>query len=312
MKKILITGGMGYLGGQLSNYLINNGFKVIIGSSRKLVSIPKQLLDCKVIYIDLSCIDSLKAACDGVDSVVHLAGINASSSFESPKLAYEINTLGTSNLVKASIEKKVKYFLYFSTAHVYGSPLSGLINENSPTNAVHPYASSHKEAEDFLLENILSKRLNGSIFRLSNVIGAPLTKDANCWMLFANDASKQAITNKKITIKSNVKIERDFISMLNVCKISEFFLNEKPSNSFPVYNIGSGESINLYNFASLISKRCEFLFGYLPELIFSKSKTVKHLQYETNKISNQIEFSLSRNLSPSIDDMLIFCHSEFL
>ena len=311
MKKGLITGGTGYIGGRLSNYLISNGFEVIIGTSKKLIHLPAQLSNYKSHYIDLASKDSLLVACEGVDIIIHLASLNAKESFEYPKLAYKVNTLGTENLINASIEKKVKYFLYFSTAHVYGESFTGLINETSSTNSIHPYAASHEAAERILLKNILDGGINGTIFRLSNVIGAPLFKEANCWMLFINDICKQAIINKEIIINSNAAIERDFISMTDVCRIVRYFSNEMPDNDYPLYNVGSGKSQKLFDVANIVVKRCEALFGFSPKLIYSKNQSAHTLQYQISKISNEMDFNPCVDISSDIDEVLSFCYSNF-
>ena len=310
---ILITGGLGCLGGKLSKYLIDLGYQVVVGSSRQDAELPSGLPNCSLVYTDFDNINTLIKACCGVDHVIHLASVNAQKSQDDPQLAIKVSGIGTYNLIQASILSKVEYFLYFSTAHIYGSPLIGEINESTLPKPLHPYAIAHRLAEDFLLEAINSQNIKGSIVRLSNSIGLPLTKEANCWMLFVNDICKQAIVNRRIVIRSNVSSERDFITMDVVCEMTNCFLSNQTTVYYPVFNIGSGISHTLLQMAEIVTNRCEALFGFCPEIVFSENSNSQNLElkYKIDKFINEMNFTINNNLESSIDEVLNFCISEF-
>ena len=126
---ILVTGGFGYLGGRICESLIESGNKVRIGTSRKNVSIPKELSKCDVCEIDLLKPQSLDIACCGVTSVIHLAALGANDSDLYPERALAINGTGTLNLLTSAVSNKVQKFIYFSSIHVYGAMLDGEIDE---------------------------------------------------------------------------------------------------------------------------------------------------------------------------------------
>ena len=312
--KVLITGGLGYLGGNLSNYLINSGYQVVIGTSRVDAKLPSQLKKCSLIYTDLNKINSLIDICGDVDYVIHLASVNAHKSQEDFELALRVNGLGTNNLIQASIKSKIKYFLYFSTAHVYGTPLVGNIDEQTLPKPIHPYAITHRLAEDFLLSSIKKNNINGSILRLSNSIGLPLSKETNCWMLFVNDACKQAIVDHHIIINSNTDIERDFIPMNAVGEITEYFLSNLIIEDYPVFNVGSGISYSLLEIAEKIADRCQKLYGFYPKIIFSENKRSKNLKldYKVDKLNRKMGYKTDEALNPLIDEVLKFCSAEFI
>ena len=312
-RTVLITGGLGYLGGNLSNYLKNLGYQVVIGTSRGDATLPRQLKNCPLIHIDLKKIKNLTDACSNVDFVVHLASLNAMQSEEDYEVAIKINGIGTYNLIQASIKNNIKYFLYFSTAHVYRSPLTGKIDEHTLPKPNHSYAISHRLAEDFLLEAIQNKDIKGNVLRLSNSIGLPITKEVNCWMLFINDACKQAIVNKQIVINSNPYSKRDFISIDAVCEITENFLLNQTTSNYPIYNVGSGISISLLSVAEKIVDRCEKLFGFSPKINYSKNYShinIK-LDYKIDKLKNEFDYVAISNINSSIDKILKFCMVEF-
>ena len=308
-KIVLITGGLGCLGGNLGKYLMNAGYQVIIGSSRKNAKLPNELKNCSLVYTNFDDVNSLSKACDKVDCVVHLATINSKQSQDNPQLAINVNGIGTCNLIQSSVKSGVKFFLYFSTAHIYGSPLVGKIDESYNPKPLHPYSITHRLAEDFLLESIDKKKIKGSVFRLSNSVGLPLTKEANCWMLFVNDACKQAIDDRQIIIHSNPNIERDFIPVDSVCKATEYFLSSYASSVYPVYNLGSGVSYTLLQMAEIIANRCEKIFGFNPKIRFNDDTVLENtkLKYKVDKLNSAMGHEMNHNLEHSIDEVLRFC-----
>ncbi len=310
---VLITGGLGYLGGNLSNYLTNSGYQVVIGTSRPDAKLPSKLKKCSLIYTDFNKINSLIDACCNVDFVIHLASVNAQQSQEDYKLAIKVNGLGTHNLIQASIRNKIKYFIYFSTAHVYGTPLIGKIDEHTLPKPIHPYAISHRLAEDFLLGAIKKNEINGNVLRLSNSIGLPFSNEANCWILFVNDACKQAIVDHRIVINSDPDIERDFIPINVIGEITEYFLSNQTINDYPVFNVGSGVSYSLLKIAEKIADRCEKLFGFCPKIVFSENNRAQNLKldYKVNKLNREMGYKADNTLSPLIDEVLKFCSAEF-
>jgi len=312
-KTVLITGGLGCLGGRLGEYLMEAGYQVVIGSSRQDAKLPNELENCSLVYTDFDDIDTLADICHEVDCVIHLATVNAQQSQDDPKLAIKVNGIGTYNLIQASVKSSVKYFLYFSTAHIYGSPLAGEINENTLPKPVHPYAITHRLAEDFLLESISKQDIKGSVVRLSNSIGLPLIKEANCWMLFINDVCKQAVVDRRIVIHSNPDSERDFIPMNTVCEITEYFLSNHTTASYPIFNVGSGISYALLQIAKMIANRCEELFGFCPKIVYSENNISQNLklEYKVNKLTMEMGYITNNNLNPSIDEVLRFCNAEF-
>ena len=104
--------------------------------------------------------------------MIHAAGMNAQDCAENPVGALGFNGVSTARLVQASIRAGVSKFIYFSTAHVYCSPLTGEIDVTSCPRNLHPYASTHLAGEYALMSAAQGDNgLTGIILRLSNVIG---------------------------------------------------------------------------------------------------------------------------------------------
>jgi len=312
---ILVTGGLGYLGGKLCEELVNSGEEVRIGTSREKenVQVPNELSKCDIVEIDLLEPDSLKLACDGVDSIIHLAALNAKDSNFNPKQALLVNGLGTLNLLNAAIDCNVKRFLYFSTIHVYSAFSETLISESSFTKPSHHYSITHKLAEDYVLQS--NKNISVSIFRLSNVIGSPLSKDVNCWMLVAHDLCKQVAINGYMQLNSNKEITRDFIGLQSLCKITCNSI--KNNDNFKkiqdeVINISSGAAISLEDLTEIIAIQSEKIFYFKPKV---KYNNLPEKKTESIVISNQkaksIGFDLSSDLHNEINLLLVDCKRWF-
>ena len=130
---ILITGGTGYLGSRLAHYLLAFGHEVIVASRYKKNKFS-YLKDFRFVNFDLQNKEVLKQCLKNVDTVFHLADLNAQNSYLNPQNAIAINGKGTLNLLETCIEKNVKNFIYFSTIHVYGDNLKGNVNEKTNPN----------------------------------------------------------------------------------------------------------------------------------------------------------------------------------
>src|SRR5207245_1641136 len=104
-------------------------------------------------------------------------------------------------LTDAAKRAGVRRVVYVSTAHVYGAPLAGVITEASCAVSLHPYATSHRAAEDVVRAAHERKTIEGVVIRLSNAYGAPVSEDANCWTLLVNDLCRQAARTKTMVLR---------------------------------------------------------------------------------------------------------------
>ena len=162
--RVLITGGLGFIGGRLGHYLSESGVEVIIGTRKKDIKSPEWLPQSQVIQTQWDDLSSLENNCNGVDVVVHVAGLNASDCVANPVEALMVNGLYTANLLYSAISSGVKKFTYVSTGHVYNNPLQGNLSETTNPENLHPYASSHRAGEDIVRYAHQKKLIEGSTF----------------------------------------------------------------------------------------------------------------------------------------------------
>ena len=264
---ILITGGFGYIGGRLAKAISTNTKHRVILGSRKPKKIPSQLPGVSSVLTQWDSPESLISIMHGIDVVIHTSGMNAQDCENDPDMAFQVNGVATSNLLMAAIKQKVDRFIYLSTIHVYGSPLTGRITEDSPTKASHPYATSHQAGEDAVLTESKKGNIKGIVVRLSNAFGPPVYNDVNCWTLLVNDLCKQAVNQQQLVLNSSGKQKRDFVSLANVCSaiihLTECDLDGVDSHLF---NIGGNWAPSILEMSKKFAQRYAKLTGVLLEI----------------------------------------------
>lgn len=311
--RILITGGFGFVGGRLGQYLHNAGHQVVLGS-RAASSPPDWLPQAKVVYTDWNNGCTLEQICNGVDVVIHAAGMNAQDCVANPIAALECNGLATARIVDAASRAGVKRFIYLSTAHVYASPLVGVVTEENCPRNLHPYAASHLAGENALMGFSQRGQIEGVVLRLSNAFGAPVHKDVNCWQLLVNDLCRQAIETQKMVLHSSGLQQRDFVAMTGVCHVIECLSSRDfDSAALGVVNLGSGVSQSVFEMVQLVRQRCEVVLGFAPQIqrpVGSTDKKYEALEFRTDKLAVMgLEVVVDSNIE--IDGLLTFCHASF-
>ena len=309
-QRILITGGLGYLGGRIANFL--NGFpktSIILGTRRKFSEIPDWAKSFQITNLNLCDTSSISDAIVNLDTVIHLAGLDEQNSFRDIEAAWKINTLGTQSLLSAANDKGIQKFIYFSTFHVYGD-CEGTITEETPAQPHHPYASTHRAAEDIVRFYQHYKNINTLTLRLSNAFGCPMDTEINRWALVFNDLCRQAITSRKMIIKSSGKQYRNFISLHDVCAAIGPFLYVIPDQwGDGLYNLGGDNYLSIIEVAEIIAKVYKSKYGEsIPVQINDKDDEKKYnpVRFNINKLK-KTGFSLSGNMEKEIEKTLSLC-----
>ena len=182
-KKILVTGGAGYVGSHVCVSLCEAGYKPIIldnfsNSSPKVMKRLKQITGEK---IDLIKGDVLEPALlaqlfkdNTIDGVFHLAGYKSGSeSVLDPLKYYRTNVIGSINILEAMRRANVNIFVFSSSATIYGRPQINPITESCPFSPENPYGQSKRFVEEILSDLSLSTtNFNSASLRYFNPIGA--------------------------------------------------------------------------------------------------------------------------------------------
>jgi UDP-glucose 4-epimerase len=310
MNKILITGGTGFVGGRLAKRLsVDNEVYV---SSRKPIDKSSLALYGDVIAVEhrtLFFADRFPA----VDTVIHLAAMNEWDSAKHPSEAIRVNVGESQAILENSIRIGARRFIYFSTAHVYGAPLTGKISEETVPVPVHPYSSTHLAAENHVIEATLQNRIQGIVLRLSNSFGAPVSPAVNRWTLLTNDLCRQAVENGKMKLKSNGCQYRDFICLSDVEEIIASIVERKSPLKHIVYNLGSGIPVRVIDMVKLIAQMAVTVLkkNVLYELPHDAKETIEPgLEFSIDRLLEE-GFKITNDVNLEIERLLQFCAEHF-
>ncbi len=238
MKKILISGHSGFVGTNLLKFLDEYDLTGISNINIKLSKIPQIKKDIRFI--------SSKDVPRNLDCIIHLAAMtDVKLCQDNPKLCYEINVLGTQNLLEIARKQKIK-FIFLSTSHVYGDSSKRKISESDPKNPTSIYSTS-KLAGELLCESYSkSYGLDVSIIRLFSVYGP----NEPSYKVTSEMISQ--LLNKKIVRLGNLSPKRDFIYIQDAVLAIKIILEQ--SRGFNSYNIGSEKSHSIMDLYNILKK----------------------------------------------------------
>jgi UDP-glucose 4-epimerase len=174
-KKILVTGGAGYIGSHVAKLLGENGYDVVTYDNLS-TGHREAVLYGELVEGDLNNHKLLDETFKkhNFDGVMHFAGsIVVPDSVENPLEYYTNNTENSLELIKMCTKHKVNNFIFSSTAAVYGTPEGGVAREDLPTNPINPYGSSKLMTEMMLKDTSFAHEdFNYIALRYFNVSGA--------------------------------------------------------------------------------------------------------------------------------------------
>ncbi len=285
--KILITGGAGFIGSNLTSHFLNRGDTVRVldnlsrrGTSTNLAWLRSLGIDFEFIQGDIRNFEIMKSALEDVDVVYHLAAqVAVTTSVVEPRHDFEVNLLGTFNLVEAArLCAKPPMIIYTSTNKVYGKmdqiaivekngrwEYSGLDDgnpESTPLDFYSPYGCSKGGADQYIHDYGRIYGIPTTVFRMSCIYGP---RQMGCedqgWVAFF---LIQAILNQSVTLFGDGKQIRDvlFVEDLVDAFVRAYDCREKSAGQ--VYNIGGGprQTLSLLELIDFIENEMNLKLPY--------------------------------------------------
>ena len=265
MKTILISGGGGYLGTQLSQFLLKK-HKVIIFDKFYFPWILKNKKKIKnhnnLSFIKKNISSAKLSDFKGVDIVCDLNGISNDPSSElNPKHTWKLNFNDRVNFAKLSKQAKIKRYIFNSTCSVYGFS-NKKVFESGAKRPISTYAKANLKAESFIY------KMRDKNFKVNSLRNSTLYGFSNSMRLdlVINIFVLNILKKKEITIDGDGNQYRPFISVNDVCKIYDLLIEKDKLPSF-ITNIVSFNS----KIKDIAFKICKILKSNKKNIIFKKS-----------------------------------------
>ncbi len=311
MKKILVTGGAGYIGSFIVRELKNSGFEPVILDN--LSSGHKSAVkDFKLYKIDLvndkNKLDEVFKK-EKISGVIHMAAfIQMGESFRDPLKYFNNNLITSLNLFEAMISHNVLKIVFSSSAGVYGTPKKLPIDEDYPKNPENPYGETKLQIEKFLHWLDLSHGMKSIAIRYFNAAGAAL--DGSIGENHPSESHlipiliKAALSNKKATIFGNdYKTKdgtcvRDYVHVLDLARAHVFAINKLLSGGESDYfnaGVGKGYS-NKEIFEEILRNVGKFEVDYGPR----RPGDADSLYAKVDKIEKELGWKAKYNLTDII------------
>ena len=204
MKKILVTGGAGYIGSKVCYDLLDKNYKVVVIdnlSNNSKININKKIIFYNVDLKNIKIVDKIFQK-HNFYAVFHFAALtNVNDSLKFKNKYYLNNVVVTKNILNLIKKYKINYFVFSSSAAVYGNVVSSPVNENNKIKPISNYGKNKAECEKLIKYFSLGNHFNYAILRYFNVIGADSklrTGQLSKGSLFKNLANN--IANNKYSI----------------------------------------------------------------------------------------------------------------
>jgi nucleoside-diphosphate-sugar epimerase len=304
-KKILITGGAGYIGSNLVRELLSLGYHVKILDNlcfgRGHLNIFEQHPNFTLLHGDVSNARDVIKAIEDVYAVVHLAEIVGDPACAiNPKKTQQINYISASLVARICKYFQINRFIYTSSCSVYGAAEETLLNEESSLNPVSLYARMKIESEKSILE-LKDNSFSPTIFRLATVFGdSPRMR----FDLVTNLFTAKAIKEGKITIFGGDQW-RPHVHVNDVAKAILLVL-ESPLDkvSGEIFNLGSNKN----NFT--VNEIGNFVKQVIPSVeVVTEETDVDKRNYRVD--FSKIKTTLGFDTEKSVAQGIIEIHNAF-
>jgi UDP-glucose 4-epimerase len=290
--RILITGGAGFIGSYLCEKYTKEGHTVLCLDnflSGNLLNVRHLLIhqNFKLIKGDIRNFDLLERISHDVDVVFHLAAqIHVDRSYVEPRLTYEINVMGTQNVLDLARIFDVKKVVYASTSEVYGSAQYVPIDEKHPLDAPHPYGASKIAADRMCHAYVTTYGMNISIPRFFNIYG-PRQRDIGYGGVISI-FTRRVLNGMPPVIYGDGRQTRDYTYIEDAVRAFDLILN--CNAILDPTNIGTGKEVSVLDLANLIIHLCgkkkikpvhvEPRIGEVEKLIANATKAKEILKWK--------------------------------
>jgi len=284
--KVLITGGAGFVGSHLSEYLLKKYHEITIITKKSTKNIEKIRKDVDIEKINVENFAKLEKSIvkNKPDIIIHLAGNTShSKSFEDPLNDLNSNTKSTLNILEILKQSLPNCkFILGSTFVVIGRPSKLPVNEQTPCNPTTLYGVNKLSSEHYTKIYNQVYGLDTNIFRITNSFGPKEqiipNKNAINYLIY------KAFKGEDVTIYNNGKFFRDLIYISDVVSGIEKIIRKGRSGE--LYWISSGKKTWFYQIGNVLEKLTKAKTKYVKPPKYTKKVDVGNFVVNNSKIKS--------------------------
>ncbi|MDG1791177.1 MAG: UDP-glucose 4-epimerase GalE [Flavobacteriaceae bacterium] len=326
MRKVLVTGGLGYIGSHTVVELQNAGFEVVIidnlsNSSLEVLDGIIQITGKTPLFekIDLrqkSEVIQFFEKYQDISGIIHFAASKAvGESVENPLLYYENNLTTLIYLLQACNNYTIENFIFSSSCTVYGEPDKLPINESAPIKkATSPYGNTKQISEEILNDFCKVSNLKSIALRYFNPIGAhdsskigelPLGTPQNLVPFITQTAA--GLRDQLSVFGDDYPTEdgsciRDYIHVVDLAKAHvvalERLLKNRNSNQFETFNIGTGKGSSVLEVVHAFEKVTQQKLNY--KIVNRREGDVISVYADTKKANDVLGWKAEKSMEESL------------
>jgi len=288
----LVTGGAGFIGSHIADYLLKHGAKKVrvldnmANGKQSNLDVLKNYPAFEFMEGDIRNLETCQQACNGIDYVSHQAALGSvPRSIKEPVYFNDVNVNGFVSMLKAAVDNKVKQFVYASSSSVYGDEPTLPKKEERIGNCLSPYAATKKTNELYaqIFADVYGLKIMG--FRYFNIFGPRQDPDgayAAVIPLFVKGIMK----GTPVYINGDGGQTRDFTFVDNAVQVNvKGMLTDNAAATNKVYNVAVGENFSV-----------NYLYEACKEYLQSDAVAV-HREERAGDIRNSLaDISLAKNL----------------
>lgn len=327
MKKILVTGGTGYIGSHTTVELIEAGYKPVIidnlsNSSIDVLSNIEKITGVKVEFenFDISDYDALDAFFEkhqDISAIIHFAAYKAvGESVQKPLKYYKNNLVTLINLLDCQLKYHVDNIVFSSSCTVYGQPDKLPVTEKTPKQeAESPYGNTKQINEEILIDAIhANKDLKGIALRYFNPIGAHPSALIGELPIGVPNCLVPYLTQTVAGIREELSVFgddyntpdgsaiRDYINVVDLAKAHvtaiERLIEEKGKSDFEIFNLGTGNGLSVLEIIEGFEKATGEKVNY--KIVDRRAGDVEKIWADTTYANKELGWKAKTNINDTL------------
>lgn len=322
MQKILVTGGVGYIGSHTSVALIESGYEVVIvddlsNTKIELLEGIKKITGVSPVFYEGDLKDATLVAKifaeHKIDAIIHFAANKAvGESVEKPLKYYKNNFLSMVNLLEQAVDGKIP-FVFSSSCTVYGNPDKLPVTEQTPVKpAASPYGNTKQVGEEIIVDTVNAcKELKAIALRYFNPIGAhesaelgelPLGVPSNLvpylLQVAAGERESLSVYGNDYNTPDGTCI-RDYIHVVDIAEAHviavERLLKNKNKDRYEVFNLGTGQGNSVLELINTFEKVNDIKLNY--KIVDRRSGDVEQIYADTTYANDELGWKTKLDLA---------------